>query len=209
MVLDISSWDWVNIAYHEGVGKIHLEDRIPVWEEHLVRRAQAGESVALEMLLDQYRPAVRAQAMRMLRDADDASDAVQETFVKAVRALGTFDPERPLLPWLMRICSNCCVDLMRDRRKVGESLEPHEHSLTDDGVDIQRGAERDHERAIVEGAVTRLPERYRDIIVMRHYRHMDVNEIATALDKPEGTIKSWLFRARALLRKDLDVACLG
>jgi len=41
---------------------------------------------------------------------------------------------------------------------------------------------------------------------MRHYRHMDVNEIAFALNKPEGTVKSWLFRARALLKKDLTVA---
>ncbi len=61
------------------------------------------------------------------------------------------------------------------------------------------------ERLIVE-AVSRLPERYRNIITMRHFDHMDVNEIAIALDKPEGTIKSWLYRARALLKKDLSVA---
>jgi len=55
-------------------------------------------------------------------------------------------------------------------------------------------------------AVERLPENYRRIVFMRHFRHIDVNEIAQELKKPEGTIKSWLFRARAMLRKDLQVA---
>jgi len=55
-------------------------------------------------------------------------------------------------------------------------------------------------------AIERLPDKYKRIIFMRHFKHMDVNEIATALDKPEGTIKSWLFRARALLKKDLHLA---
>jgi MFS family permease len=55
-------------------------------------------------------------------------------------------------------------------------------------------------------AIGRLPEKYRSIIVMRHFKHMDVNEIAIELNKPEGTIKSWLFRARAILKKDLQVA---
>ena len=55
-------------------------------------------------------------------------------------------------------------------------------------------------------AIHRLPVKYRKIIFMRHFQHKDVNEIAEELKKPEGTIKSWLFRARALLRKDLRVA---
>ena len=53
-------------------------------------------------------------------------------------------------------------------------------------------------------AIKRLPWRYRQIIMMRHFEHMDVNEIAVQLHKPEGTIKSWLFRARAMLQKDLE-----
>lgn len=160
----------------------------------------------MELLVENYRPAVRAHALRMLRDAEDANDATQETFVKAFKALASFDSSRPFLPWLMRICSNCCVDQIRDRRRTAEPIEKHEYSLCDETVDVEGGVEDRQDSETVQSAITRLPDRYREIIVMRHYRHMDVNEIASALNKPEGTVKSWLFRARALLRKDLQVA---
>lgn len=169
-------------------------------------RAQAGESVAMELIADSYRAQIRGHAVRMLRDNEDAEDSVQDTFVKAFRAIGTFEPGRPLLPWLMRICSNCSVDIIRGRRQGQECLDKHEHMLCDVNADVARGVESRMRVETVRGAISRLPEKYRKIIEMRHYRHMDVNEIATALDIPEGTIKSWLFRARALLKKDLQVA---
>lgn len=181
------------------------QNRIVSWESHLIQRAALGECVAFELLADLHRPALKSLAMRMLRNADDANDAVQETLVKAFRAIKDFDPERPLRPWLCRICTNCCVDAVRERRHEGESLEAHEYSLAaDDAIDEK--AEENIEASEVIAAVGRLPENYRRIIFMRHFRHMDVNEIAQELNKPEGTIKSWLFRARAMLKKDLRVA---
>ena len=160
----------------------------------------------MELVADRYRSQIRGHALRMLRDQEDAEDAVQDTFVKAFRAIHTFESGRPLLPWLMRICSNCCVDIIRGRRTGHECLDKHEHAIFDTRVDVEGGVETRLRIERVREAVSRLPERYRRIIEMRHYRHMDVNEIARALNIPEGTIKSWLFRARALLRKDLQVA---
>ncbi len=179
--------------------------RILSWESHLIARATEGDEVAFELLSDIYRPVLLSLALRMLRNADDANDAVQETFLKAFRAIREFDPERPLKPWLCRICANCCVDAVRARRRDGDSLDQHEYMLQDGGeVDDQAtGAIRQGQ--LVE-AIGRLPEKYRRIILMRHFKHMDVNEIAAELSKPEGTIKSWLFRARALLKKDLHLA---
>lgn len=160
----------------------------------------------MELVADRYRSQIRGHALRMLRDIEDAEDAVQDTFVKAFRAIKTFEQGRPLLPWLMRICSNCCVDIMRGKRQRTECLDNHEHSICDDRADVEQGVESNLNRDSIKEAVSRLPERYRRIIEMRHYGHMDVNEIASQLNVPEGTIKSWLFRARALLRKDLQVA---
>lgn len=174
------------------------------FEAHLIRRAQQGDLDAFERLCDTYRPTLRQLAMRMLRNADDANDVVQDTFLKAYRGLADFDPTRPLKPWLCRICTNCCIDAVRDRRKGGESIDQHEYMLVDERADAEAHAHETFESELVVGAVHRLPEKYRTIIAMRHYQHMEVNEIASALDKPEGTIKSWLFRARAMLRKDLQ-----
>lgn len=180
--------------------------RIVGWETHLVERAKLGEAVAFELIADEYRPALMSLAVRMLRNVDDAHDVVQETFIKAFRAIKDFDGSRPLKPWLSRICSNCCVDSVRNRKREGESLDAHEYMLADPTQNLEEKAIRAMHQRLVIDAVAKLPEKYRRIVFMRHFRHMDVNEIADALKKPEGTIKSWLFRARAMLKKDLQVA---
>lgn len=180
--------------------------KVVSWESHLVRRAAMGESVAFELLADLYRPTLYSLALRMLRNSDDAKDAVQEALLKAFRAIRDFDDTRPIRPWLCRICTNCCVDAVRNRRRDGDPLEQHEYMLQDGEASLdERASGSIRQRAVLE-AIHRLPEKYRRIIFMRHFKHMDVNEIAEELNKPEGTIKSWLFRARVLLKKDLRVA---
>lgn len=183
-----------------------MKQRFADWETHLVLRAQAGEAVAFELLADEHRESLKHLAMRILRDPEDAHDAVQDALVKAFRAIHAFQPGRPVLPWLMRICSNCCVDVLRRRRQAPESLDKHEYSLHDPSQSVEDGASSGYDGEMVRAAVARLPLRYRTIIFMRHFRQMEVGEIAVELNKPEGTIKSWLFRARALLKKDLQMA---
>ena len=72
--------------------------------------------------------------------------------------------------------------------------------------DLDQAATANEDRNLLMKAIARLPRHYREIVMMRHFREMEVNEIAAELHKPEGTIKSWLFRARAMLRKDLTPA---
>ena len=182
------------------------QTRVLSWEAHLIQRASEGETVAFELLSDLYRNTLHSLAMRMLRNGDDANDAVQDALVKAFRHIKEFDPERPIKPWLCRICANCCVDLVRSKRHDGDPLEQHEYMLEDRGESLERRASGSIVQSQVLAAIGRLPEHYRRIIMMRHFQHKDVMEIAQELDKPEGTIKSWLFRARALLKKDLQLA---
>lgn len=173
------------------------------WESHLVSRAQAGEKVAFELLMDEHRDALRKIAMRLLRNSDDAHDAVQDTFIKAYRAIHSFKPGRPVLPWLARICANCCVDVVRARRLGTEDIEKYEFALVSPG-DTGKSVEDRYDASVVQASLARLPRHYRRILEMRHYEDMEVSEIATAISRPEGTVKSWLFRARAMLRKELE-----
>ena len=175
-------------------------------ELSFVYRAKSGDYAAFEQLVATKRDHLYRQAYRKLKNVEDAHDAVQEALVKAFRAMGSFDPNRPLLPWLQRICSNCCVDFVRNKKREGESLDAHEYMLADPDQNLEEKAIRAMRQRMVIEAVGRLPDKYRKIVFMRHFRHMDVNEIADALAKPEGTIKSWLFRARALLKKDLQMS---
>ena len=176
------------------------------WETHLIERASEGDTSAFEMIADLYRPTLHNLAMRMLRNQDDAKDIVQETLVKAYKAIRDFDPVRPIKPWLCRICANCCVDAARNRKREPEPLEQHEYMLQDPSEPLEDRAAGSIRRRILLDSVGRLPDKYRDIVLMRHFNHMEVNEIANQLNKPEGTIKSWLFRARAILKKDLRMA---
>jgi RNA polymerase sigma-70 factor, ECF subfamily len=179
---------------------------VPCCEGQLIQRAKNGESVAFELISKIYRPTLYQIAMRMLRNADDANDAVQETLVKAFRAIRDFNSDRPLKPWLCRICSNVCIDMVRSRKHESDPLDQHEYMLCDGADSLSKSAEDSMAREQVMTAIGRLPAKYRRIIFLRHFRHMDVNEIADELKAPEGTIKSWLFRARGLLKRDLQMA---
>jgi RNA polymerase sigma-70 factor (ECF subfamily) len=168
-----------------------------------VVRACRGDADAFDEIVDKHYKGVYSHAYRILRNADDAADATQTTFVKAHKSLKEFDPSRPLKPWLYRICGNVCIDLARSRHRGDEELEKHAYALESD-EDPQGSAEQVDLQRKIWRAVMHLPAKYRRIIVLRHYDQLDVEEIAETLGAPEGTIKSWLFRARALLRRELS-----
>ncbi|MEO7454136.1 MAG: RNA polymerase sigma factor [Fimbriimonadales bacterium] len=172
------------------------------FERDLVTKAAAGSREAFDALVDQHYQAVYAHAYRILRNSDDASDATQTTFVKALRSIAEFDVTRPMRPWLYRICGNVCIDLARGRHRSNEPIDKHAYML-ESSDDLVGSAEQNDLREKILKAIMNLPEKYRRILILRHYEQMAVEEIAEALDAPEGTIKSWLFRARAMLKKEL------
>lgn len=171
----------------------------------LISKAIAGDEDACEQLLSSYRATLMTLAQRLLRNREDAADAVQETLLKALRALPDFDAERPLGPWLCRICTNCCVDVARSRTRKPSALDGSEANIADEAIDVESSVGDAVLRGEIVAALERMPVRYRRILFMRHFQHKDVNQIAAELHKPEGTVKSWLFRARALLRKEMAV----
>ena len=171
-------------------------------ERVLVTKAAGGCRDAFDSLVDLHYEAVYAHAYRILRNSEDASDATQTTFVKALRSIAEFDVERPMRPWLYRICGNVCIDLARARHRGNEPIDKHAYML-ESSDDLEGAAEQNDLREKILRAIMNLPEKYRRILILRHYEQMAVEEIAEALDAPEGTIKSWLFRARAMLKKEL------
>ncbi|HLK14569.1 MAG TPA: sigma-70 family RNA polymerase sigma factor [Fimbriimonadaceae bacterium] len=174
-------------------------------DSNLVAKAISGDEAACEEILGAYRDSLMALAQRLLRNREDAADAVQETLLKALRALPEFDTERPLGPWLCRICTNCCVDLARNRSRKPAALEGNEANIADEGASVEESVGAAVLRGEIVAALERMPVRYRRILFMRHFQHKDVNQIAAELHKPEGTVKSWLFRARAMLRKEMAI----
>lgn len=180
------------------------QSRILSWEGSLIQRAATGDSNAFRLLSSQHRPALQRLAARMLRDPSAIEDAVQETLCKAWRVLPGFEPTRPLKPWLLRICRNCCLDVIRERSSV--PIEGIEDGLVESSASPFELAERSEQRRAIESALETLPADYRQVVRMRHFEDLDILEIAAKLRRPEGTIKSWLHRARALLAQTLRPA---
>lgn len=154
-----------------------------------------------------YAELVRAHTGAALRAAllfgagADAEDVVQESLVKAFRALGGFRDGAAFRPWLLRIVANETRNLVRSRRRRGltEAAAAEPELLADPAASAAERARR----AELLGAVAALPERYRQVVTCRYLLDLDERETATVLGLPRGTVKSRLSRALRALRETL------
>jgi RNA polymerase sigma-70 factor (ECF subfamily) len=172
-------------------------------EEIIVTRVLAGDTEAFSELIDRYKVAVYNLCLRMLHSPEEAEDAAQEIFLRAYNQLATYQAGRRFSTWLLSIASHYCIDLLRRRRpqvdldsiafwKQSDQPEPEETALTEETRDE------------VRDLLTKLPEKYRAVTVLRYWQDLSYEEIAEATGLSVGTVKTRLFRARELLAKELD-----
>jgi RNA polymerase sigma-70 factor (ECF subfamily) len=172
----------------------------------LVRQTLCGQTTAYNTLVQRYQRQVYNLAYRMLGNAEDAGDLVQDTFLRAYGALASFRQDASFLTWLYKIASNLCIDHIRSRKTRtalsldAESAEGREPAADTRSTAPEELAVRGAVSEVVQDAIGNLPERYRVVVVMRHLHDMSVEDIAQALDLPTGTVKTHLFRAREMLR---------
>jgi RNA polymerase sigma-70 factor (ECF subfamily) len=169
-------------------------------ERELAQRAAQGDREAFGGLVTRHQAGVYNVAYRMLGECKEAEDATQETFLRAFRAIRTFDPGRPPGPWLKKIAVNVCLNRLERR----EPLTLEDVSLvpaSDPGPESQIMA-REQNRQI-HAALLALPPRYRAAIELRHFQELSYTEMAETLNRPLSDIKSDLFRARKLLAEFL------
>lgn len=167
-----------------------------VWVAHTLQ----GDSAAFEAIVRRYQRVLFSVALRVLGNAEDASDATQNAFVRAYVHLDTFDPSRRFFSWIYRIAVNESLNLRRARHAeqpldvVADRAEPA-------AAEIVARLERSE---LIDAALVRLPEEQRLVVVLRHFADMSYSEIGDAMGLPEKTVKSRLFEARqrlgALLR---------
>lgn len=169
--------------------------------DELIVRCQAGDAAAVAELVGEYATFVYRVAFMVVKHEEDAEDVMQESLVKAVRALPDYDhkDEPSFRAWLHRITLNTAIS--RTRRAVlprveWEALEsaPHLEPGPED-LALTRLAEAD-----VLAAVDRLSEGHRLVIILRYYNDLTCEEIADLLQVPLGTVGSRLFNARQRLR---------
>jgi RNA polymerase sigma-70 factor (ECF subfamily) len=175
---------------------------MPMDDPALVEALQSGDAQAPRLLIERYQGVVFGLCYRMMSHRQDAEDAAQETFLRALRAIAGFDAARPLRPWLLEIAANRCRTALvrRGRRPSLVSSESVE-----DRVDPRPGlADPDDLAGELERGLQVLRPEYRLVFVLFHEQNLSYDEIARAVARPVGTVKTWLHRARAQLAEDLS-----
>ena len=183
-------------------------------EAALLEGLRAGDGKAYEQLVRTHTPRMLAVARRLLRGADDAEDAVQEAFLSAFRSLDGFAGEARLGTWLHRITVNAALMKLRSRRRKPEaSLEDLQPRFLEDGQhemmprrwkDADRVLASRELRGQVREAIEKLPDTYRNVLLLRDIEELDTAETAEALGVSQNAVKTRLHRARVALREVLD-----
>jgi len=184
-------------------------------DQALLAELRAGSEAAFARLLREHGGRMLAVARRLVRDEEDARDAVQEAFVSAFRSLDRFEGGSRIATWLHRIVVNCCLMRLRSRRRrPEESIEDLLPRFLEDGHQIPPAVDwsepvdallqRQEICALVRASIDRLPESFRTVLVLRDIEELSTNEAAGLLGITENALKIRLHRARQALRTLLD-----
>jgi RNA polymerase sigma-70 factor (ECF subfamily) len=177
----------------------------------LVRGALKGSELAFRDIVLRYQRPVYGLIARVVRDPGRAEELAQDTFVKAFRALHSYDVHRKFSAWLLTIAHHVAIDEVRRGAITTVSL----NELTDpEGPPIEiadrKGAspaalaERTELATALKTAIGRLRPEYREMVTLRYEQELDYDEIAEIMDLPLGTVKSSLFRARKELAAQME-----
>jgi RNA polymerase sigma-70 factor (ECF subfamily) len=177
----------------------------------LIERCKRGDQTAYALLVRKYQNSVFNLCRKMVRNPEEARDLSQEAFVKTFATLDRFNPVYAFSSWLYKITANLCIDHIRKQRmkmlSIDEPVEGEEGSiareLQDPGQRPDEISERSEVRGMIEEAIARLPEHYREILILRHQRQLSYEEIAQELAIPLGTVKARIHRAREGLKQIL------
>lgn len=168
-------------------------------DEYLVLASQAGDRQALQELARRWTPKLLRYAGRMVGSADHARDIVQDTWASSIRGLRAVDDPARFGPWIYGIAHRRCIDSIRKLSRqrglvaaLGEQpIDSAHQAHGEESIDMQR-------------AIKALSAEHRSVISLFYGEDLDVDEIATVLGIPEGTVKSRLFNARRQLRSLLS-----
>lgn len=181
-----------------------IEDYIVSTDQELIERVLSGDSVAFEHLFNRYRDSIYQLYMqRTAGNADDASDLLQETFVKVYLNLQRYNSRFTFGQWIYTIARNTFIDYTRRRRDDTISIDN-----VNEGINLSAslGGPTPEEHLIthqsqsqLEGFLEKMSPRYRELIELRFFREFSYEEIAAKLSLPMGTVKTQIHRAREQL----------
>jgi len=184
-------------------------------DSELAARVALGDVKAFRFVMTRHNQALFRAARSVLRDDAEAEDAVQEAYLQAYRAMGSFRGDARLSTWLIRIAVNEAIARSRKLRRSAEvivldshpdSEAPAAETTMSDNPENQpeRQAVRAETRRLIEAKIDALPDAFRTVFVLRAVEEMSVEEVAESLSIPVATVRTRFFRAKGLLRESLS-----
>jgi RNA polymerase sigma-70 factor (ECF subfamily) len=200
-----SNPDSENGSRREDASKSSLQD------EKYVEDALKGDQRAYQKLTEKYRRPLQYHVNKMVKESEQVEDLVQEAFIKAFKNLDSYNSSYAFSTWLYRITTNHTIDYLRKKKlkttSIDKPIKTREgemsFELPDEHAETDRKIIRKQRKKIITHAIENLPEKYRQVIEMRHIEELSYQEIADELDLPLGTVKAHIFRAREMLYKAL------
>lgn len=181
-----------------GGGRVARETTAP-------RGAIVREAMTFEDIVRDNQEAVYGAALRILGDRDAALETANTAFIKAYRAIASYDPSRPIRPWLLRIATNEALTVGRRRTRERARSAPVEAAadVAEPAPTPEGEALHTEERGRIHAAVAKLPELYRVVVVLRYFNELSVDEIARITGRSSSAVGVQLLRARRRLSKTL------
>src|SRR5512140_1632477 len=176
----------------------------------VVRQVQAGDRDAFRALVERHSRTVFRLAFRMTGNEQDAEEVVQETFLRAYKALDSFESRANFSTWLCRIGINCSLNLIEQRKPVqpltstGDDGEEFEIQVASDDPGPERELLSGEVRERVSTAMSQLTAVERTAFVLRHFEGRSIEEISKVLEIRAGATKNTIFRAVQKLRRVLE-----
>jgi RNA polymerase sigma-70 factor (ECF subfamily) len=180
-------------------------------DDQLVARVQKGDKSAFDLLVLKHQFKVHAIVSRYVKDFDEVNDVVQETFIKAYRALENFRSESAFYTWLYRIAVNTSKNylLARNRRPPSFDLDLDDSEYIELNSQLQNHDSPDNILAknelekVINISIKELPADLRTVLMLREFEDLSYEQISDIMDCPVGTVRSRIFRAREALEEKI------
>lgn len=179
-----------------------------VADKRIVHLCKSGIREGYNLLIEKYERPIYGICFRYAASREDTLDIMQEVYIKLFKSMKRFDEERPLSPYIKKVTVNTCLNFLRDRSKRAAILKPEQdgeaieeiassHESVEDEVGFK------YTKEVLEEAIRSLPGEMKMAVILRHIENMSYDEMARAMDCPTGTVKTYLFRGRKMLKEKL------
>ncbi len=184
------------------------DDKVERETKEIIRNVKTGDLSHFSRLVRLYKNQVAALAYKMVGDYDEAADIMQNVFVKVNQNIWRYDENKRFYTWLYRITVNASIDYMRKHnRHQHESIDEVREKADEKSVTPEVAFQRTQIKDFIHEATHSLNEKQRNAFILRDMDGCNIDDVANIMDMPEATVRWYLHRARAKIKKELIKKC--